>query len=85
MVVKAVDESTEPPELVALKLLPRGQVVRDFKTYLTREIVHQSSLRHPFIVRLREVCVTQMKVRVQLQIGHSQSGWYHGAFACGLQ
>lgn len=29
--------------------------IRNYKTYVKREIVHQSSLRHPSIIRLREV------------------------------
>lgn len=29
--------------------------VKNFKTYVKREIVHQSSLKHPFIVSLKEV------------------------------
>mmetsp|Transcript_10857 Transcript_10857/g.32543 ORF Transcript_10857/g.32543 Transcript_10857/m.32543 type:complete len:344 (+) Transcript_10857:974-2005(+) len=44
---------------VAIKLLPRGEFIKNFKTYVKREIVHQSSLRHPFIVGLREVFLTQ--------------------------
>ncbi len=29
--------------------------MKNFKTYVKREIVHQSSLKHPFIVSLKEV------------------------------
>ena len=32
-----------------------GDFVKNFKTYVKREIVHQSSLKHPFIVSLKEV------------------------------
>ena len=40
---------------VAIKLLPRGEFIAGFKTYVQREIMHQGSLKHPFIVALKEV------------------------------
>jgi serine/threonine-protein kinase SRK2 len=55
MVIRATDPETDPPTDVAIKLLPRGNFIRNFKTYVKREILHQSSLKHPFIVSLREV------------------------------
>ena len=39
---------------VAIKLLPRGDFIAGFKTYVQREIMHQGSLKHPFIVALKE-------------------------------
>ena len=58
MVIRATDPETDPPADVAIKLLPRGTFIKNFKTYVKREILHQSSLKHPFIVSLREVCST---------------------------
>lgn len=55
MVIRATDPETDPPTDVAIKLLPRGNFIKNFKTYVKREILHQSSLKHPFIVSLREV------------------------------
>ena len=40
---------------VAIKLLPRGDFVKNYQLYVRREIQNQSSLRHPLIVSLREV------------------------------
>lgn len=54
-VIRATDPETDPPVDVAIKLLPRGNFIKNFKTYVKREILNQSSLRHPFIVSLREV------------------------------
>jgi serine/threonine protein kinase len=54
-VVRALDPDGTPPTEVAIKLLPRGTFIKNFKTYVKREILHQSSLKHPFIVSLREV------------------------------
>ena len=53
--VQALDSSVLPPSLVAMKLLPRGSFIKDFKTYVKREILLQSSLKHPLIVPLKEV------------------------------
>jgi hypothetical protein len=35
--------------------------VKNFKTYVKREIVHQSSLKHPFIVSLKEVTCSRLE------------------------
>ena len=35
-------------------MLPRGDKIIRFKTYVLREIIHQGSLKHPFIVTLKE-------------------------------
>ena len=56
VVAKALDLRRNPPQYVALKLLRRGDFMKVFRTYVKREIVHQSSLKHPFIIGLREVC-----------------------------
>lgn len=57
VVVRAVDPESGPdcPLEVAIKLLPRGELLKNFKTYVTREILHQSCLEHPFIVSIKEV------------------------------
>lgn len=59
VVVRARDPASEFPEQeLAIKMLPRGEFVQNFRTYIKREIVHQQSLQHPFIVSLTEVrCV----------------------------
>ena len=57
VVLKAVDLAARPPEVVALKVLSRGSTVRGLKPYLLREIVHQSRLKHPFLVPLKEVII----------------------------
>ena len=55
VVAKALDLRRDPPVIVAIKLLRRGDFIKIFRTYVKREIVHQSSLKHPFIIGLREV------------------------------
>ncbi len=55
LVIRAIDQEAQPPVHVAIKLLPRGNFIKNFKTYVNREILHQSSLKHPFIISLREV------------------------------
>lgn len=55
VVAKALDTSHDPAVVVAVKLLRRGDFIKIFRTYVKREIVHQSSLKHPFIIGLREV------------------------------
>ena len=42
---------------VAIKLLPRGEHITQLKLYVKREILHQGSLKHPFIVALKEVII----------------------------
>mmetsp|Transcript_11502 Transcript_11502/g.34552 ORF Transcript_11502/g.34552 Transcript_11502/m.34552 type:complete len:348 (+) Transcript_11502:371-1414(+) len=59
VVVRARDPASEFPEQeLAIKMLPRGEFVQNFRTYIKREIVHQQSLQHPFIVSLTEVFLT---------------------------
>ena len=55
LVIRAIDREACPPVEVAIKLLPRGNFIKNFKTYVNREILHQSSLKHPCIIALREV------------------------------
>lgn len=71
MVIRATDPETDPPTDVAIKLLPRGNFIKNFKTYVKREILHQSSLKHPFIVSLREVrwlLLVSIRIIVGLQL-----------------
>ncbi|KAL6770548.1 SNRK2F [Auxenochlorella protothecoides x Auxenochlorella symbiontica] len=65
LVLRALDTrpTSQSPE-VAIKMLPRGEFIRNYKTYVKREIVHQSSLRHPSIIRLREVFMTPTHIGV---------------------
>ena len=60
VVIKALDLRTHPPVEVAIKLLPRGDFVKNYKTYVKREIQNQSGLRHPLIVSIKEVSGVQM-------------------------
>lgn len=41
-----------------LLFLPSALQVRQYKTYVAREILHHASLRHPFIISLNEVVLT---------------------------
>ena len=59
VVIKALDLRTQPPVEVAIKLLPRGDFVKNYKTYVKREIQNQSGLRHPLIVSIKEVNALQ--------------------------
>jgi hypothetical protein len=70
---------------VAIKLLPRGDFVKQYHTYVKREIQNQSSLRHPLIVSLREarLCFQQAT-----QANLAFSGLYepkHALFSAVLQ
>eukprot|EP00884_Botryococcus_braunii_P014305 jgi/Botrbrau1/22876/Bobra.0065s0034.1 len=57
-VVRATRGLGPDEKQVAIKLLERGVQMRTFKTYVTREVLHQSSLRHPFVIGLSEVFLT---------------------------
>jgi serine/threonine-protein kinase SRK2 len=58
LVLHALDTRINPPQPIAVKLLPRGGFVRSYKTYLKREIVHTATLRHPLVIPLREAFLT---------------------------
>lgn len=76
-VLKALDlRAPAAPAEVAIKLLPRGDFVKNYRTYVKREIVHQSSLKHPLIVNLKEVGGVE---GVHGWVG----GWVHHAGAGG--
>ncbi|KAK9809250.1 hypothetical protein WJX72_012085 [[Myrmecia] bisecta] len=72
VVIRAVDPEANPPQEVAIKLLPRGDFVKNFKTYVQREILHQSSLKHPFIVCLKEVFLTPTHLAIAME--YAQGG-----------
>lgn len=55
---ESADAPPPPCREVAIKLLPRGDFVRLYRTYIKREMVHHSSLRHPMVISLREVFLT---------------------------
>lgn len=67
LVIRAVDKEANPPVDVAIKLLPRGSFIKNFKTYVNREILHQSSLKHPFIISLREVFLTPTHLAIAME------------------
>jgi serine/threonine-protein kinase SRK2 len=58
VVIRAQDIISPEKKHVAIKLLPRGSVIKLYKDYVVREIAHHSVLRHPFIIELKEVFVT---------------------------
>lgn len=65
--LRALDlRSPSFPE-VAIKLLPRGDFVKNYKTYVKREIVHQSSLKHPLIINLKEVFLTPHHLGIAME------------------
>lgn len=47
--------------------MPRGSTVRNYKTYLKREIVHTSSLKHPLIVALKEAFITPKYLGISME------------------
>ncbi|EFN50475.1 hypothetical protein CHLNCDRAFT_59511, partial [Chlorella variabilis] len=53
--------------LAAIKLLPRGHYVRNYHTYVVREILHHASLRHPFVVALSQVILTQRSLAIVME------------------
>lgn len=63
-VVKALDPSGQE---VAIKLLPRGERIRGHRANVKREIVHQGSLKHPFIVGLKEVFLTHAHLAIVME------------------
>ncbi|KAK9834462.1 hypothetical protein WJX74_002218 [Apatococcus lobatus] len=64
-VVRAVHNTTG--EEVAIKLLPRGNFSELYRRYVSREIKHQSSLRHPLIVALKEVFLTPSYLAIAME------------------
>ncbi|KAK9918091.1 hypothetical protein WJX75_001144 [Coccomyxa subellipsoidea] len=72
IVIKALDLRSDPPTEVAIKLLPRGDFVKNYQLYVRREIQNQSSLRHPLIVSLREVFLTPTHLAIAME--YAQGG-----------
>jgi len=68
IVIRAVDETAVPKHEVAIKMLPRGDKISRFRTYVLREIMHQGSLKHPFIVNLKEVFTTPEFICIVMEI-----------------
>ncbi|KAI3431793.1 hypothetical protein D9Q98_010546 [Chlorella vulgaris] len=54
-------------QLAAIKLLPRGHYVRNYHIYVVREILHHASLRHPFVVSLNKVILTQHSLAIVME------------------
>lgn len=67
VVVKALDLRERPPREVAIKLLTRGSFIKNYKTYVKREIDNQSRLRHPLIVSIQEVLLTQSHLAIVME------------------
>lgn len=59
--------SARTGELVAIKLIERGEFVRTFRTYVMRELLHHGSLAHPFVVRLREVLLLPRHLAIVME------------------
>lgn len=72
IVVKAMDLRTDPSLEVAIKLLPRGDIVKSYKTYVKREIENQSRLRHPLIITIKEVFLTPGHLAIAME--YAQGG-----------
>ena len=85
VVAKATDTRRSPPQEVAIKLLPRGDLTRVFQIYIKREILHQSSLRHPFVIAIKQArnssdapqhaCRSSTCPNAPAQLNTPQSGW----------
>ncbi|KAK9795493.1 hypothetical protein WJX73_006956 [Symbiochloris irregularis] len=67
VVVKAIDLRERPPREVAIKLLSRGNFIKQYKTYVKREIDNQSRLRHPLIVSIQEVFLTKSHLAIVME------------------
>eukprot|EP00891_Asterochloris_glomerata_P003766 jgi/Astpho2/3766/fgenesh1_pg.00060_%23_64_t len=65
-VVRCVDERDLSQE-VAIKLLPRGDRIRDHQTNVKREIMHQGCLNHPVIANLKEVFLTPHHLAIVME------------------
>lgn len=53
--------------VVTLKFRGFSTQIRSYKTYVKREVVHQGSLKHPLIVRVKEVCSICTSARMTLR------------------
>lgn len=58
--------------LVASNVLVTLQI-KNYKTYVKREIQNQSLLRHPLIVSIREVCHTSIYIALIIMCSYIQS------------
>ncbi|KAK9832466.1 hypothetical protein WJX74_011045 [Apatococcus lobatus] len=64
---EAKQAGAQPPQEWAIKLLKRGHFVAELRRYIGREILHQADLRHPFIVALKEVFLTQQYLAIVME------------------
>lgn len=55
------------PETVAIKFIPRGHLVKNYRTYFKREILHHSCLRHPLVICLKEVFLTPSHLAIAME------------------
>jgi serine/threonine-protein kinase SRK2 len=53
--VVAAASLANPASSYAIKLIPRGSIIEEASIYMQREITNHASLKHPFIIELKEV------------------------------
>ncbi|KAK9909598.1 hypothetical protein WJX75_004738 [Coccomyxa subellipsoidea] len=66
-VIKAVHITSVPPRVVAIKLLPRGDLVRTNRLAIQRQIKDYVALYHPFFIRLRELFLTPSHLAIVME------------------
>ncbi|KAL0048946.1 hypothetical protein WJX82_002950 [Trebouxia sp. C0006] len=80
-VFHAVQLGTDSPPDAAIKLLPRGALMKSYRTLIRREILHQSCLEHPFIISIKEVFLTKEHVAIAMEYAHGGDLYQH-VIAC---
>ncbi|GAB4823630.1 hypothetical protein N2152v2_010676 [Parachlorella kessleri] len=75
LVVLAKDVRTG--QLAAVKLLPRGELIKSFRIMVLREVLHHGSLHHPFIVGLREVFLTPRYLAIAMEYAAGGDLFHH--------
>ncbi|KAL4448213.1 hypothetical protein ABPG75_005432 [Micractinium tetrahymenae] len=79
LVIRARDTSDPDARDVAIKLLPRGGFVKEYRRYVMREVMHHGGLKHPFIIDLKacgaEVFLTPEYLAIVME--YAQGGNLH--------
>lgn len=75
LVIRARDTSDPDAHDVAIKLLPRGGFVKEYRRYVMREVMHHGGLKHPFIIDLKEVFLTPEYLAIVME--YAQGGNLH--------
>ncbi|KAL4419116.1 hypothetical protein ABPG77_004437 [Micractinium sp. CCAP 211/92] len=75
LVIRARDTSDPDAQDVAIKLLPRGGFVKEYRRYVMREVMHHGGLKHPFIIDLKEVLLTPEYLAIVME--YAQGGNLH--------